>query len=175
MAIAGDVNWPEMTRALALRGAEIILNPMATAMQAGDRDTAVGAVQAVRAFENVCYVVVANAGPLHGAGPMPEARLRSRVLDFEGRALAVAGSDGADTVSATIDLTALRQWRGRPMKNFIAQLQPHLHADDYLEARLWPKGLAAASDVPLDMFAIERDVWRSMVASGRFEGEAGAD
>jgi predicted amidohydrolase len=124
MAIAGDVNWPEMTRALALRGAEIILNPTAQALMPADRDTGIPYVRRVRAFENLCYMILANAGPLTGAGPMPAARLPSEIVDFQGRVVAVADTNEATTVTGTLDVEALRRERALPMKNFLAQLQP---------------------------------------------------
>ena len=171
MAIAGDVNWPEMTRSLALRGAEIILNPTAQALMPADRDTGMPCVRRVRAFENLCYVILANAGPLTGAGPMPEARLRSEIVDYQGRVLATADTDSATTVTAAIDIEALRRERALPMKNFLAQLQPELHAADYATARLWPADgwLGAPQQDPMELFRMEQRVWQQMVRSGGFE------
>lgn len=176
MAIAGDVNWPEMTRALALRGAEVILNPTAQALMPADRDTGMPCVRRVRAFENLCYVVLANAGPLTGGiGPMPEARLRSEIVDYQGRVLATAETDAATTVTATVDIEALRRERALPMKNFLAQLQPQLHAPDYAAAKLWPADgwLDAPQQDPMELFRMEHRVWQQMVASGGFEAAQG--
>ena len=57
------------------------------------------------------------------------------------------------------------------MKNFLAQLQPELHAADYATARLWPADgwLGAPQQDPMELFRMEQRVWQQMVASGGFE------
>ncbi len=173
MVIAWDALWPETTRALALRGAEVILHPMASPRTAADADTAFGSVRAVRALENVAYVVSANFGPLDStAADGPNGRWPSQVLDYEGRCLAQAGGDGECGVTAGIDLAALRAQRRKPIRNYLAQLQSQLHAPDYAEARLWP--LSHWEDRPLqhprELVELEAEVWRRLTAAGRFEG-----
>jgi hypothetical protein len=37
-----------------------------------------------------------------------------------------------------VDVAALRAHRVKPMANWLAQLQPQLHAPDYMAANLWP-------------------------------------
>jgi deaminated glutathione amidase len=173
MVIAWDALWPETTRALALRGAEVILHPFGSPRTASDADTAFAHVRAVRAFENVACVVSANFGPLDSTtADGPNGRWPSQVLDCEGRVLAQADTDGECGVTAAIDLAALRAQRRKPIRNFIAQLQSQLHAPDYANAELWP--LSHWEDRPLqhprELVELEAEIWRRLVASGSFEG-----
>jgi predicted amidohydrolase len=140
MAIAYDIFWPEVPRALALRGAEILLNPFGSARVPAQQDTAFGLARRTRAFENVMYVAAANIGPMSSMPDGPHDRWPSEIVDYEGRVLA-SSPDGAEcAVSAKIDVESLRRHRARPMANWLAQLQPFLHAPDYAAARLWPPG-----------------------------------
>ena len=173
MVIAWDAMWPETTRALAMRGAEVILHPLGSPRTADGADTAFAHVRAVRAFENVAFVVSANFGPLDStAAEGPNGRWPSQVLDFEGRVLAQADTDGECGVTAAIDLEALRAQRRKPIRNFIAQLQAQLHAPDYADAELWP--LSHWEDRPLrhprELVELEAEVWRRLTAGGSFEG-----
>ena len=61
IVIAAEVHWPEITRALALQGAEIILNPIAN-LAGVDYLERKGAqfVRPVRAFENLAYLAMTN-------------------------------------------------------------------------------------------------------------------
>jgi predicted amidohydrolase len=173
MVIAWDAIWPETMRALALRGAEVLLHPLGSPRSAADADTAFGHIPAVRAFENVAFVVSANFGPLDAtAVDGPNGRWPSQVCDFEGRCLARAATDDECGVTATLDLAALRAQRRKPIRNFLAHLQSGLHAPDYAAADLWP--LSHWEDRPLEhpkeLVELEAETWRRMTASGRFEG-----
>ena len=132
IVIGAEVNWPETVRSLALKGAEIILNPVATAPLIDYMGRAgASSVRAARAFENIVYLGMANMGlhvPAHGASevaidPPPP----SQIYDFEGELIATAGAGPGQFALARIDIRALRQARARPAANFIAQIQPHIH------------------------------------------------
>ncbi len=92
----------------------------------------------MRAHENVCYPVSANMGPLDSTGADQQGRWPSQVIDPDGRVLAATSVDGESQATATIDLEALRARRAMPVRNWLAQLQPQLHAPDYAQAQLWP-------------------------------------
>lgn len=140
MAIAYDIFWPEVTRALALRGAEIVLNPFGSARVAMQQGTAFGEVRRVRAFENVMYIASANTGPLSAVPDGPQDRWPSEIVDFEGRVMAASTTAEQCATSAIVDIAALRAQRAKPMANWLAQLQPQLHAPDYIDADLWSCG-----------------------------------
>ncbi len=172
IAIAGDVLWPEVTRAFALRGAEVVLNPTGSMRVPADETTAVPYIRRVRAYENLCYLLCANVGPLNGEPAAEHNRWPSQIIDFEGRVLAEAADSGESHATAVLDLQALRRHRAAPMRNLLAQLQPQLHAPDYASAELWPLGHWAQQPLqqPREMFAVEADVWRRLCESGRFSG-----
>lgn len=140
MAIAYDLFWPEVPRAMALRGAEILLNPFGSGRVASQIGTAFGDVRRVRAFENVMYIASANVGPLTAVGEGPQDRWPSEIVDFEGRVLTATGTSDECASSAEIDVELLRAHRAKPMANWLAQLQAQLHAPDYAAADLWPLG-----------------------------------
>lgn len=138
MAIAYDIFWPEVPRALAMRGAEILLNPFGSARTDVQQGTSFDQVRRVRAFENVMYVAGANIGPLTAMADGPIDRWPCEIIDFEGRLLAESNSIDGRTASARVDVAALRAHRVKPMANWLAQLQPQLHSPDYMAANLWP-------------------------------------
>jgi len=138
MMIAWDAQFPEVARALAMRGADVILHPLGSAFGTADRGSGFTHLREVRAHENVCYLVSANMGPLDSTGPEAQGRWPSQVIDFEGRVLAATDVDGESHATATLDLDALRAQRAKPVRNWLAQLQSQLHAPDYAAARLWP-------------------------------------
>jgi predicted amidohydrolase len=170
MAIAGDVLWPEVTRSLALHGAEIILNPTGSMRTAPEVATALPHLRRVRAYENLACLVFANMGPLDDAPCPPGSRWPSQIIDHEGRVLAEAADGGESHATATLDIAALRAYRAAPMRNLLAQLQPALHAPDYSAALLWPLDHWARRPLadPREMFTVEAEVWRRMRESGRF-------
>ncbi|MFN4240946.1 MAG: nitrilase-related carbon-nitrogen hydrolase [Erythrobacter cryptus] len=134
-AIASEeILYPEIARALALRGAEIfchssseIGSPIAT-----NKDIA----KQARAFENLAYVVSANTAGIAGT-PMPLASAdgNSQVVDWKGRVVAQSGDGETFTAFAAIDLAALRRARRTGgMTNYLARQRPQLFAKAYAAA-----------------------------------------
>jgi predicted amidohydrolase len=138
MMIAWDAQFPEVARALAMRGADVILHPLGSAFAATDAGSGFTHLREVRAHENACYLVSANMGPLDSTGPEMQGRWPSQVIDPEGRVLAATTVDAESHATATIDLELLRAQRAKPVRNWLAQLQSQLHAPDYAAASLWP-------------------------------------
>lgn len=172
MVIAWDAMFPECVRGLALRGAEIILHPLGSGRQPAEAGTGYEFYRRARAFENLAYLVSANFGPLDSLPADAQARWPSEIIDFEGRVLASAPTDGECAVSATIDVGALRAHRGKPIRNWLVHLQPQLHAPDYADARLWPLGRFEGGPMQSakELLEVEAEVWRSMRDSGKFAG-----
>ena len=159
LAIGAEVHWPEAIRALALKGAEIVINPIAAAPLI-DYLKRPGAqvVRGVRAFENTVYLGMAN---IAGEGP------RSEIYDYDGGVIGAQVDDGMFTL-AQIDIEALRRARTSPAANFLAQLQPAIH-EPVDELPLWPRN--AFPDAPPSgaeqLIATERDAWARLQALGR--------
>lgn len=107
-----EILFPEVARALALRGAEVLLNPTSEAATVA-RQKAVA--RRARAIENLCYVVAANTGGIEGS-PIPGGSTDggSQIVDHEGRVLVEAGEGESMAAFAEIDPAALRRARRRP-------------------------------------------------------------
>jgi deaminated glutathione amidase len=109
-----DMWFPETTRTLAWKGAEVILHPSLT--NTIDRDVEIAIARAAAAT-NQCYFIDLNCAGVLGFG-------RSAAFGPGGEALHVAGS-GREIIALEIDLdlvTTLRErgWQGlgQPLKSF---------------------------------------------------------
>lgn len=144
-----EILYPELVRALALRGAEVVCHPTSEASSPALTPKAVA--RRARAIENLAYVVSANSGGLTGI-PIPGDSTNggSEIIDYEGRVLAQAGPGESLVAAAELDLGALRRNRARPgMANLLARAKPALWAAEY--GRLTgeqPNALADGSGVP---------------------------
>ena len=166
--IARETHWPEVGRALAMKGAEVFLNTMGSRITV---DPATGAhlVRQMRAYENIAYLAAANYGPFIGvAGSAGKPRMYAEIVDFEGRILAQADTYDETTVTAEIDIQALRRRRTGQTNNLLVQLQPRLHARTYATADHFP--LDHWLDRPVaheaENTALERDIIDRLVANG---------
>lgn len=146
-----DLNFPEMARSLALRGAEVLLHvtgePYAPHREPWERS------RRTRAYENLMYVVSANhggyttqiAGDLFSDSPGLNFQQRregeisplhrshggSKVVDFNGRVAGQAESPGEALASGMIDIQALRERRVEVRNNFLAQVRSEIYAEEY--------------------------------------------
>lgn len=116
VAICYDWLFPEVLRALALKGAEVLIrvsaymDPWGT-MPPMDWWTV---VNRCRAIENACYVVAANQGASLANFPPFSWPGGSMAVDFDGRILAQAEhGPGERIVVSPIDIAALRSARER--------------------------------------------------------------
>ena len=131
-AIASEeILYPEIARAMALRGAEIFVH---SSSEIGSPiDTPKAIAKRARAQENMAYVVSANtAGIELSSLPVGSGDGNSMVVDFKGRVLAESNSRETFTAFAEIDLGALRAARRKPaMTNFLARQRLELFAAVY--------------------------------------------
>ncbi len=97
-------------------------------------------IRPVRAHENLVYVICANIGPFgdDGGNVNDMGRIRSEIVDFTGKVLARADTEEETVVVSPLDMDALRRLRTQKNTNYVAQLQPHLHASAYADADLFP-------------------------------------
>ena len=111
-AICFDMNFPELHRALALRGADVLLHPTSEPHNIRRRAWENG--RQVRAWENTMYVVSAGLG---GEYWEPDGELslfnrgHSKVVNFDGTVQSVADGPGPVPLGGQIDLRALRAAR----------------------------------------------------------------
>jgi predicted amidohydrolase len=127
--IASDeILFPELARALALRGAEVFLHPTSEASSPLTMPKEIA--RRARAIENLAYVVSANSGGIDGS-PIPGESTSggSQIVDYEGRVLVEAGPGESMVAFAEIDLAALRRARRRPgMGNLLARQRQDAYA-----------------------------------------------
>jgi formamidase len=112
LMICYDGWFPEMTRSLALRGAEVIAHPTLTTTP--DREEELVLARA-NAITNQCYVINPNAVVTVGGG-------RSIGVDPEGRVLFTAGS-GEEFIPEVLDLDRVRTVRERGTRGLNRLLQ----------------------------------------------------
>ena len=132
-----EILFPEITRAHALRGAEVILHP--TGEVASPELTPKDIAKRARAIENLVYVVSANTGGIYDAGMPPASTDRmSKIVDYTGKVLCNASGGETMAANATLDIAALRAYRQRAgMPNYLARQRLELFADTY-KAGVYP-------------------------------------
>jgi predicted amidohydrolase len=122
--ICYDWRFPEATRTLALRGADIIAHPSNLVAAA----SLWGPTMAVRAIENKVIAVTANR---HGVETLGEEALRftgeSRIIAMNGETLAIAGAEEDRVISAEADPEATRRKSFNPFNDIFADRRPELY------------------------------------------------
>lgn len=106
-AICYDVRFPQLFRAEALAGAEILTVPAAFTRQTGEAHWEV--LLRARAIENGAFVIAAAQGGVHEDGR--ETFGHSMIVDPWGKVLASAGGTGEAIVLAEIDTAAVKAAR----------------------------------------------------------------
>lgn len=142
-AIASEeIQYPEIARCHAMRGAEIFVHSSSEAGSPSVSTKEIG--RRARAAENLAYVVSANSAALTEI-PIPAASTAgmSKVVDYQGQILAEASAGGESMVAyATIDLAALRACRQKTGLTNVLVRQPfQAYADSYQEANFRPANL----------------------------------
>ncbi|KQY12206.1 carbon-nitrogen hydrolase family protein [Rhizobium sp. Root482] len=108
-AICYDVRFPELFRAQAAAGAEVMSVPAAFTRQTGEAHWEI--LLRARAIENGLFVIAAAQAGLHEDGR--ETFGHSMIVDPWGKVLAAAGGSGEGVVLADIDIDAVRAARGK--------------------------------------------------------------
>ncbi|MDX1517436.1 MAG: nitrilase-related carbon-nitrogen hydrolase [Woeseiaceae bacterium] len=133
-----EILFPEICRAHALRGAEVILH--STSENASPELTPKDVAKRARAIENIVYVVSANSGGIYGTG-MPSSSVdgMSKIVDHRGLVLTASASGESMVANAEIDLGALRAARRRPgMANYLARQRLDIAAAAYGGRDIYP-------------------------------------
>jgi predicted amidohydrolase len=133
-----EILYPEITRALALRGAEIICH--SSSEVGSPLATPKNIAKQARAYENMVYVVSANsAGIADIAFPSASTDGGSKVVDFHGSILAEADVGESMCGNAEVDISALRAARVRPgMSNIMSRQRLELFARTYSKFIVYP-------------------------------------
>lgn len=134
-----EILIPELSRVLAMRGAEVLLH--STSEVGSPRQTPKDVGRLARSMENLCFIISANSAGIADVDiPLASTDGKSQIVDHNGRVLAEAGSGESMVANAEIDVDALRRARRRPgMGNLLARNRFELWADQY--ARFATEGL----------------------------------
>lgn len=131
-AIASEeILYPEIARALAMRGAEIFVH--STGEMGNVSETPKQIARKARALENLAYVISANSGSIRGHElPKSSTDGRSAVINYKGQVMVEAGWGENMTANECIDLNALRKYRRRPgMSNYLARQRFEIFSETY--------------------------------------------
>lgn len=144
-----EIRYPELSRILAARGAEVILHP--TSEAASTQWTYKNIAKIARAQENQCYVISANSAEITGTGlAAASTDARSQIVDDRGLILAETPGGESITACADVDIRALRDRRRRNgMDNMLARQPMALYAQMFGKLDLHPSGsLDDGSEAP---------------------------
>jgi len=138
--ICFDNNFGETHRAMAQRGAEVIIHP--TSEPHGAHRTGWDSARCMRGFENTAYLLTCGHGGeyfLPGrVVPSSRARGYSKIVNFDGKIQAEADTSGQAPLSGNIDLRALRRARADIQANIVLWDDPVVYASEYAKS---PRGL----------------------------------
>jgi predicted amidohydrolase len=173
-AIASEeIQYPELVRCFALRGAEVLCHPSSEPYMTGltPKDIA----KRARAIENLAYVVSANTAGMAGV-PFLEHSTDglSKVIDYTGRVLAEAGFGETVTATADINITALRRARNTPdINNFLTRMRMELYASTYARKDFYPSNtLLNKAPTPDHFRGVQLSVIDRLRALGVIEPES---
>ena len=108
-AVCYDLRFPQLFRAEAMAGADILTVPAAFTRQTGEAHWHV--LLRARAIENGAWLVAAAQGGKHEDGR--ETYGHSMIIDPWGRIVAEANHDNPEVVLAEIDIAAVKEARGK--------------------------------------------------------------
>ena len=96
-----EILYPEVARALGMRGAEVLLH--STSEVGSPELTPKDIAKRARAIENMAFVVSANTAGISGVDmPLGSADGMSKIVDDQGRVLAAAGIEGPAQVRVQV-------------------------------------------------------------------------
>jgi predicted amidohydrolase len=147
-----EIQYPEIARCLAMRGAEIFCHSSSEVF--GARNLPKDVAKLARAHENNAYVVSANSGGLAGIGiPENSTDGGSKIIDHKGQIVAEAGPGESINAFGEIDLAALRRHRRRPgMANMLSRQRFELYAESYANHSFYPPNTLEKSEADRSHF-----------------------
>lgn len=142
-----EILYPEVARALGLRGAEVFLH--STSEVSSPALTPKDIAKRARAIENMAYVVSANTAGIENVDiPRASTDGMSKLVDDQGRVLAEAGPGESMAAAAELDLAGLRRRRLQPgMGHILSRLPQAAIRAGLADTVLKPDGFMAGADV----------------------------
>jgi predicted amidohydrolase len=143
-----EILYPELVRAHALRGAEIICH--SSSEVGSPRATPKNIAKQARAYENMVYIVSANSAGISGiAFPESSTDGHSQVVDYRGHVLGEASPGESMCGNGEIDVPALRRSRRKSgMTNTLARQRLELFSQVYSGEAVYPANTLSGSVVP---------------------------
>ena len=171
-----EILYPEISRTLALRGAEVLLH--SSSETGSPRLTPKDVAKRARAFENSAWLISANsAGILDNDIPGNSVDGMSKIVDYLGEVRAEAGNGESMVANATIDIGALRRHRRKPgMGNMLARQRLELFAATYAGSIYPPNNMLDKQGEPevkerAHFMGTQRKTIDMLSASGVIAGE----
>jgi predicted amidohydrolase len=167
-----EIQYPELVRCLALKGAEVLCHPTSEPYKTGL--TPKDIMKRARALENLAYVVSANSAGLLGYPYLDNTcDGLSKVIDYEGRVLAEAGFGETVAAAADINISALRRARNMTdINNFPTRLRMELYAATYARKEFYPPNtLINTAPTPDHFRAMQKNVIERLRKAGIIEPE----
>ena len=161
----GELAFPENARCTMMNGAEILchLTSEPTNMSHGDVRNWSG-LRTARAYENKCYLAMANIGMYEGATRgLHGSHGDSAVHDFHGSILNCVTGPGETTIKGPIDLDALRRARTKPFHP--VTMRSEIYAAEYARYPGWPTDRFA--DEPIASIDQTRSIFGEVVEERR--------
>ncbi len=164
-----EILYPEITRILACKGAEVLFHP--TSEAASTQWSPKNVAKVARAQENLLYVVSANSAGITGSSLAAfSTDARSQIVDDRGMILAETPGGESITACADIDIGALRYRRRRVgMDNRLARQPMALYARQFANLSIHPaESLGDGSTAPAKDFykARQEAVIERLIKSG---------
>jgi len=141
MFICMDGHYPEVARALAMNGAEILIRPTAfpEPLVSPPMDTWEMENRSA-AYFNLTYVIAPNTGAIISDFPKYFCPGDSMVVDFNGMIIGRAPYPGETFFSSVINVQLLRERRADASRNFPSQLKTEVFREVYKDS-IYPKNL----------------------------------
>lgn len=148
--ICMDGSFPEIPRALAMNGAEIIVRPTAMPEPLISPPMSAWEIQnRARAFDNLVYVIAPNVGVMIDQKPIIFTKFNepgdSMIVDFKGVILARLPYPGESICATEVNLGLLRKRRMESSRNYIPLLRNDLIREIYKDD-IYPKNLLSRGE-----------------------------
>ncbi len=164
----GELGFPENARCTMLNGAEVLLHLTSEPHNLSHGDVRNWeALRTARAYENKCFLAMANIGMYEGAlRGLHGSHGDSAIHNFDGSILNKINGGGEGTIKGPIDLNALRRVRAKPFHP--VTLRAEMYAKEYEATVSWPND--GFLEKPIESIEETRAQFRRLVEERRARG-----
>ena len=164
----GELGFPENARCTMMNGAEILLHLTSEPNNLSHGDVRNWeALRTARAYENKCFLAMANIGMYEGATRgLHGTHGDSAIHNFDGTILNKIVGPGEATIKGPFDLNALRRVRAKPFHP--VTLRAEMYAKEYAAFVGWPNN--GFADTPIESIEETRALFRRLVEERRAKG-----